>query len=337
MATPYLFQLPDSDKADLFEAAEQKTRWPAYVLEKDYHVTLVLKLLFEDLKPQHQQHTETPFLFKGGTTLSKVFDCIERMSEDIDLSLDRSFLHHPDPDEAESNNQFRKRLEQLEKSARETLRSTIKPFLDHHLRDLHSEFTVEIINAGMDLEIHYPRALPKNVYATKYIKPRVLVECGGRAGFEPHDRHLIQPASLAALGIDEDTCHVDVLGSDRTFFEKLTAVHEINNRGTAAVTDRQSRHLYDLTALHRAFPDHIHDRELLAKVVEHKQRYFRRATANWAEACPGSLRIVPEGGVADQLRKDWEQMGDMFPGGLPCTFDELLQRSEEIDQIVNRL
>ena len=228
MAAPYLFQLSDSDRVDLFEAAATETGWPAYVLEKDYYVSLLLRLLFEELKPLHQQETQTPFLFKGGTTLSKVFNCIDRMSEDIDLSLDRSFLHHPDPDEPESNTQLKRRLEQVKRSARETIRSTLKPFLEHHLHELDSQFHVEIIHEGMDLEVQYPRALRANAYATKYIRPRVLVECGGNAGFEPHDQHTIQPASLAALGIDEDHCRVDVMGSDRTFFEKLTALHELN-------------------------------------------------------------------------------------------------------------
>lgn len=335
MSTPYLFELSESDRVDLFEAAAQETGWPAYVLEKDYYVSLVLRLLFEELKPLHQQETETPFLFKGGTTLSKVFNCIERMSEDIDLSLDRSFLHHPDPDEPESNTQLDRRLKQARKSARETIRSTLKPFLAQRLREWHPGFSVEILHEGMDLEVQYPRALPANAYATKYIRPRVLIECGGSAGFEPHGQHRIQPASLAALGIDADHCRVDVLGSERTFFEKLTALHEINNRGEPALGERQSRHLYDLACLHRAFPDHVHDRDLLAQVVEHKKRYFRRASANWAEACPSTLSILPRGEVAERLREDWQQMGDMFPGGLPYTFDELLHELGHIEAIVN--
>ena len=109
----------------------------------------------------------------------------------------------------------------------------------------------------------------------------------------------------------------------------------INNRGEPALGERQSRHLYDLVALHRAFPEHVHDRGLLGEVVEHKRRYFRRASANWAEACPGTLKIVPEGEVAERLREDWQQMDDMFPGGLPCPFDELLEEIGRIDDIVN--
>ena len=95
---PYLFSLNNKDRVDLFLAAGTETGLPAYVVEKDYYVTLVLKLLFEQLKPDCLGKTATPFMFKGGTTLSKVFGCIDRMSEDIDLSLDMKLLGHPAPD-----------------------------------------------------------------------------------------------------------------------------------------------------------------------------------------------------------------------------------------------
>ena len=48
-------------------------------IEKDYYVTMLLKLLSEKL----------PFIvFKGGTALSKCHQIIKRFSEDIDLTID---------------------------------------------------------------------------------------------------------------------------------------------------------------------------------------------------------------------------------------------------------
>ena len=53
--------------------------------EKDWWVTTVLYALF---------HTQVAgyLLFKGGTSLSKGWDFINRFSEDIDLALDRDFF-----------------------------------------------------------------------------------------------------------------------------------------------------------------------------------------------------------------------------------------------------
>ena len=51
----------------------------AEIVEKDYYVTVILRLLSERL----------PFIvFKGGTSLSKCHGAIKRFSEDIDVTID---------------------------------------------------------------------------------------------------------------------------------------------------------------------------------------------------------------------------------------------------------
>lgn len=52
------------------------------ILEKDYWVCFVLNYLFSKCK------WKDAVTFKGGTSLSKCFNLIERFSEDIDLILD---------------------------------------------------------------------------------------------------------------------------------------------------------------------------------------------------------------------------------------------------------
>ncbi|PAV25478.1 hypothetical protein CF392_10615, partial [Tamilnaduibacter salinus] len=158
MNKPYLFTLNNDERIELFEAAETETGLPAYVIEKDYYVTLVLKVLFEELKPQCCEQTSRPFMFKGGTTLSKVFGCINRMSEDIDLSLDMSFLGHPEPPGGESVTKTKKRIEKLTEAAHSTICETIEPFLADHLKQWDPDFVLTVTgNAGTDIEIQYPR------------------------------------------------------------------------------------------------------------------------------------------------------------------------------------
>lgn len=51
----------------------------SHTVEKDYYVTLLLKLLSEKI----------PYIvFKGGTSLSKCYKIIKRFSEDIDITID---------------------------------------------------------------------------------------------------------------------------------------------------------------------------------------------------------------------------------------------------------
>src|SRR5687768_5181647 len=79
-------RLPDTDRRDLFLAgASAFGRSPA-IIEKNFWVCWMLKRLFS------LPGFEGAFVFKGGTCLSKVYNVIDRFSEDVDLVWDREFL-----------------------------------------------------------------------------------------------------------------------------------------------------------------------------------------------------------------------------------------------------
>lgn len=79
-------RLPMSDRADLFAAAARQRGLTSAIIEKDFWVCWTLKRVFTLPDPPAE------LLFKGGTSLSKVFGVIERFSEDVDLSFDRAGL-----------------------------------------------------------------------------------------------------------------------------------------------------------------------------------------------------------------------------------------------------
>lgn len=111
--------LPEQDKHDAFLAASNQLGLPAFVIEKDFHVTVVLKLLFGPIRKKLvERRLGSPYVFKGGTTLSKVYGVIDRMSEDIDLALNMVFLGYPEP-EGENRSQRDKRLKQLTQAAKD--------------------------------------------------------------------------------------------------------------------------------------------------------------------------------------------------------------------------
>lgn len=66
---------------DLIDAIVSEYGGNASLLEKDIHVTDVLKALFE------LKFDKCRFVFCGGTSLSKAYGAIERMSEDVDLKV----------------------------------------------------------------------------------------------------------------------------------------------------------------------------------------------------------------------------------------------------------
>ena len=86
----------------LFRQAVQFTadqmKIPAIYIEKDYWVTFALHTIFNN-------EIGKEFIFKGGTSLSKCYQMIDRFSEDIDLvALKR---------EGESNNQLTNKIKKL--------------------------------------------------------------------------------------------------------------------------------------------------------------------------------------------------------------------------------
>ena len=64
----------------------EKLNISSAIVEKDLWVCIILKYLFSDFEYKDD------IVFKGGTSLSKVYKLIERFSEDIDLALDWQVL-----------------------------------------------------------------------------------------------------------------------------------------------------------------------------------------------------------------------------------------------------
>ena len=63
--------------SELIVAASNELHIPSWIIEKDYYVTLVLRELAYRVKGM---------VFKGGTSLTKCYQILDRFSEDIDIS-----------------------------------------------------------------------------------------------------------------------------------------------------------------------------------------------------------------------------------------------------------
>ncbi|WP_244096013.1 MULTISPECIES: nucleotidyl transferase AbiEii/AbiGii toxin family protein [unclassified Blautia] len=63
---------------DVIIAASVDQKRSVAIVEKDYYVTMILKLLAQ---------VEPGCVFKGGTSLSKCHHVIDRFSEDIDITF----------------------------------------------------------------------------------------------------------------------------------------------------------------------------------------------------------------------------------------------------------
>src|SRR5205823_4673562 len=114
-------ELPADERRLYIEQAAVRRNVSSVILEKDFWVCWLLGILFE-----------SPFadslVFKGGTSLSKVFGAIDRFSEDIDLSLSPAFLKLPEA--GTSRNQANKWMTRAEAACARAVKTQIAPALE---------------------------------------------------------------------------------------------------------------------------------------------------------------------------------------------------------------
>ncbi|TAD86384.1 MAG: hypothetical protein EAY75_08675 [Bacteroidetes bacterium] len=101
-------QLSRADKRAILNEVAAQINLPTAAIEKDWWVVRTLELVFASSIAPHT-------VFKGGTSLSKAWNLIDRFSEDIDLALDRRFLGFDKTDAEMNGSQVRKLRETSDK------------------------------------------------------------------------------------------------------------------------------------------------------------------------------------------------------------------------------
>lgn len=338
-------RLPIADRTDLFtETARQRGLTPA-IIEKDFWVCWSLKRLFTLPDPP------AGLLFKGGTSLSKVFGIIERFSEDVDLSFDRAglgFGGDSDPLNATSGKKRKHGLEALTETCQRVIRERLLPQLTESFGSALGEspsatWGLELADDdpdGQTLLFHYPAETRDHpIDEPAYIRSAVRMEIGARSDHWPAIEATV--TSYAAEDFPdvfkEAGCKVRVLAAERTFWEKATVLHMWHHApADKKFRDRQSRHYYDVVRLyeHDSGEAAIKDIELLLKVARHKEVFFPAAWARYADAKPGTLRLVPPDARLPELEQDYRKMQEMIFGEAP-QFERLLDVLGRIEAEIN--
>ena len=306
------------------------------IVEKDFWVCWSLKQLFA--LPSFGEQ----LIFKGGTSLSKAYDVIHRFSEDVDLSIDREqlgFTGDRDPEDPNlSGNKQKKLLEELEAAAEEAVRVRLLTEIQKAFGSrLEQSFTLSVDpNNPQTILFAYPTLAESDA---GYVKPVVRFEFGARGVQLPAEHIEIAPYLHQAFPdlLTDALVGVKVLGVERTFWEKATILHMLFYQDTIKpLGDRMSRHYYDMAQLigHDAKKRALEKLDLLTQVAHHISVFFKSAWANYDEAKPGSLRLVPNANLAAALRKDYAGMREMIIGDAP-KFDEILATIEAFETEIN--
>ena len=152
--------LPTGDRRQLFQEASFTLGMTPAIVEKDFWVTWVLNRLFSN------ETLASQLMFKGGTSLSKVYGVIERFSEDIDLILDWRMLTEIDPMMARSKTKDAK----LSKDINAEAIIYIADVLFNRVADVISPVCqCRIEDKPFVVNIQYP-----GVFSDRYLRPASL-------------------------------------------------------------------------------------------------------------------------------------------------------------------
>ena len=333
MKLEFLELSPNERRLYIEQAAIQRNVSPV-IMEKDFWVCWLLDILF-------QSEFANSLVFKGGTSLSKVFGAINRFSEDIDLSLSPSFLKLPEA--GSTRNQAHKWMEKAELACEVAVQTQIMPVLEAEVADvlgkreqIRFEFLKDHTTNSPILLFHYPSSQPTGF---SYIKRSVKLEFGSLTDQQPTGRHTITPwiAEVFPKAFPDWLCEVMALEIERSFWEKATILHaEYHRPHDKPMPDRFSRHYADTAMLanHPEAVKAINQHDLRNQVVLWKSQFFGSSWANYDLAKPGTFRLVPKVERLPALRRDYQLMRDMYLTE-PVSFNNILTSLSDLEHGIN--
>ncbi|MGG5505861.1 MULTISPECIES: nucleotidyl transferase AbiEii/AbiGii toxin family protein [unclassified Myroides] len=327
--------LSEEQRVTVLKQAEVVYGLPAFVIEKDWWVCILLKAIF-------QSKYAGSIIFKGGTSLSKAYSLIQRFSEDIDLIIDRRLLGFG---ELDSKTQIKK----LRKASGGFIINEFREELIHQLTELGVDPSLYEIkyNDHVDdtsdpntLEVYYQSSVPAT---NVYIQQRVLLEMGARSLTEPAESKPIisyidsgfskSPFALPAF-------NVEVVVPTRTLIEKVLLLHEEFSKAIENIrTDRLTRHFYDIDKIMDSeFGEQaIVDDDLFTNIVEHRQKVTPLRGIDYSNHKKGKLSILPPEEVFERWAEDYKTMQEHMIIGNSLSWSDLLNRLKEIENKFNKI
>jgi len=327
-----------TERQPYFEETAARRSSTTTAIEKDFWICWTLKHLFAV--------ADIPELrFKGGTSLSKVFGLIDRLSEAIDISIDRAALGFSGERDlanpALSVNQRKVLDRELRAAITNEVNSRILPKLHDRFKTILGADRWTLVASDQEIEemnllFHYPNAFEYS----NYLQPQIKIEFG-RGDQQPSERLPVSPtvAETFPENFREKSAEIPVLDCQRTLWEKVTLLHAENHRPDPnKLKPRMARHWSDVAVISTAerLRDYKLSVDLLGQVIRFKKIYFAANRAQYDTAVPGSLRIVPREPLLAILRKGYQEMQEMFPTK-PLCFAEILERLGVLEARINAM
>jgi predicted nucleotidyltransferase component of viral defense system len=329
-------ELSNEDRLVVLQQASAISGINNKALEKDIWVTIVLDAIFRTKYAKHLH-------FKGGTSLSKAWKIIERFSEDIDLSIDRSFYGFS---------------EELSYSQIKKLKRISSEFISTEFKD---ELEKTIIEIGVPANMFTIKAtpIPEKMKDTvdpqeivieyvsvlepiEYLPDTIKVEVSARSIKEATKIRAINSivdGLLPEIGLLGESFQVCTIEPQVTMLEKIFLLHE---EFTKSISDmrhlRMSRHLYDLYKLHESsYADiAIKDKSLYERIIAHRQQFIRQSGIDYDHHGGETISFIPPSHILDSYKDDYEKMNlNMIYGDAP-SFEVLIEKLNSIQELIRK-
>lgn len=260
-------KLPQETQKDLFNQISSNTGLPAFAIEKDAWVTLALRMLFTSSLKNH-------IVFKGGTSLSKCYNLINRLSEDIDIALDRKYLGFGDE-------LTKGKIRKLRKSSHTFVLNELPNILIASLNeyDIKPEYyKLEVENRKISdqdpetLLLKYTSVFEEE----HYLQPNVKIELGSRSLIEPFEETEINSLideQYKDSEFAENKFIINAVIPEKTLIEKMILLHEEFLKSSDKIkAHRMSRHLYDIYQINQTeyFSKAASDKKLFDSICAHR-------------------------------------------------------------------
>ncbi len=325
------YKLKSGQKEEIFEAIGNKKGIPGFAVEKDWWVVQVLNIIFRMDVKEH-------LLFKGGTSLSKAWNLIERFSEDIDLALNREYLGF------DSGLISKAQVRKLRTTSFDFVTTTFYETLQEEFeKNGFEEAAFDFENLGdgdqdpISISIEYPCVMKYK----SYVLPRVKVELGSRSLVEPYTNCNV----VSFVGEEfpdrpfaDTPIIIPCVNPERTYLEKLFLLHEEFQRPEDKIrVERLSRHLYDITRIFDSeHKPKAYEQVLITSIIEHRERFSGMKGVDYNSLYPPNLNPIPP----DRFIKNWEEdyktmQTNMIPKDSPG-FEDLLNIVREATEEYNQ-
>ena len=311
--------------------AANKTGLPVQAVEKDLWVTVVLQIVFS-------LPIANRLVFKGGTSLSKVWKVIRRFSEDIDLAIDPSIWGF-------EGDLTKKQIKRLRKTSSIFVRDELCRSLQKAVSETGMEQWLQV-ESDPDGEGDGTYPEPRVIHISykslfdedlPYLNSEVKLEIGARSLLEPM-------AKAAVTSILEDTLPISTTIkqvmiptalAEKTFLEKAFLLHELFSAQSSREANRKSRHLYDLAQIMNTdiASRAIADDDLWNTIHHHRELFTSMSGVDYTPDIRKRIRLLPPDDVIDAWRSDYKDMQSSMIYGEKPTFTELMKKMRELENL----